>query len=140
MPLPGDHIVARFIRSKDWSREEHRPKHTAFKQQDLSLWSKSKLNKRGDSLDDVHSAGFQGTGIAFFSVDACHQLAEDAATKVGQPLQITVEWQPNGLPPHLVQWAYAHAEVRWVQSSEATIRTFRQLLALNYACLTPPAS
>lgn len=131
MPVPRDHTICRFIRNRrqDWSEEEGRPKPKAFNQLGLSLWSANALNQAGDTLNDVRIAGFTGSGLALFTVDECHQLANDAAQETGKPLQINIDWQPNELPLHLANWAYAHAEVDLVHTSESALRTFRQFLA-----------
>lgn len=140
MPVPGNHVVARFIRDRkdEWSANLRVPKQKAFRNPPISLWSLNALNLQGDSLNDVRVAGFSGSGAAMYTVDQVYRIAETAANAIGEPFVIDIVWSPDGLEPHLQQWSYAHIEVVLLEWSESTFREFRRKLAACCERVIPP--
>ena len=142
MRVPAQHVIARFIRDRrqDWDKNEQKPKPKAFSQVGLSIWSATKLNNRGATLQEVKSAGFEGCGVALFVAEDFHRLAEDAGRQFDTTVDIGIHWRPHGLPDHLKPWAYAHAEVDIDDATEGAVRWFRHLVASKCKHIIPPST
>ena len=68
MPVPEEDIVCRFVRSKDWSKSEQRPKPGAFKQPDLSVWHQARLRAHHARLEHLQFGSLARTGQAHYTV------------------------------------------------------------------------
>ena len=79
MPVPDNDRVCRFIRPRDWSRRENRPRPGAFKQPSLSIWHEERLLAHGASLYDLRIEHLVGCGQAHHAAGDYQELASEAA-------------------------------------------------------------
>ena len=140
MTVPGTHILARFFRhnAEEWSEEEGKPKPGAFGSFPISVWSANALNAKRHTINDVRKVGFPGSGVSLFTVNEYYQIARDAVKDAGGNCQINIDWEPNHVTPNLQTWAYAHADVQALVTSQPARRTFRQYLSLRCNRAIPP--
>ena len=76
MPVSEDDIVCRFVRSKDWSRAEQRPKPGAFKQIDFSVWHLDRLRSDGAKIEHLQFDTLACTGQAHYAAGDFVRIAE----------------------------------------------------------------
>lgn len=144
MPVPKDDIVCRFIRRKDWSRRDNRPKASAFKEvkshSALSVWHKGRLLEQNVALEDLRIGRLEGWGQAHHTVDDYLQFAHDAEEKTGQPFEVEVEWRPENeyVTEPWRKWRYAHIQVKAIKGSGKFPDEFRDKLAFNARTKIPP--
>ena len=65
MPVPEGDTLCRFVRAKDWSRRDNRPKPGAFKQHRLSVWHTSILDQNGVTFPTFASEASKGPARRF---------------------------------------------------------------------------
>ena len=143
MPVPEDDVVCRFVRSKDWSTAEQRPKPGAFKDLDLSVWHLERLEGQGARLEDLQFGSLLGSGQAHYDVGDFSQIAreveaEAAAGGESGKLDVTVEWSPETVVDEWKRWASAHIEVRTEMDCKKLWAAFRRALCTNARDVVPP--
>ena len=133
MPVPEDDIVCRFVRPRDWSSRDDRPRPGAFKQAGLSVWHKARVESRGITLEDLRIEHLSGYGQAHHAAGDYIELAEESSRQEETPLEVQVEWRPEDecVAEPWRQWRDAHAQVEAIQGPAQFTPLFRRLLALN---------
>lgn len=131
--VPLEDSVCRFIRPRDWSASENRPRPSAFSQPDLSLWNERRLIEDGVAIDDLQIDIFEGCGQAYHAVADYFRFASQVEEMTGEPCKIRVEWRVGDEyvrePWRL--WRNAHVQVEMVSGSKALPSPLRRLLAMN---------
>lgn len=136
MRVPDEDIVCRFVRAKDWSVGEDRPKPSAFKQVDLSL-HEGRVQGRGDDLSDLQFDSLSGTGRAYFRAGDFRRFAqkiEECAESelANAALSVEAVWRPDTVPDAWRRWADAHAELAAPETNSKTPMTrLRRMLCMN---------
>ena len=140
MPVPDDDGLCRFIRERDWSYAENRPRPGAFKQPNLLVWHLNRLYEQGAALADLQIEHLSGSGQAHHTAGDYRRLARQVSQFQGLPFQVEVEWRPEdaNVAQPWRPWNYAHAQVESTQGPPDFLRDFRNELALNCRALTPP--
>lgn len=140
MPVPDDDRVCRFIRPRDWSRRENRPRPGAFKQPSLSVWHEERLLAQGASLYDLRIEHLVGCGQAYHTAGDYQGLASEAAQEEGIPFQVQIEWRPEDqyVSEPWRAWAYAHIQVEAIEGPDDFLIEFRRLLARRTRFAIPP--
>lgn len=95
MPVPDDDILCRFVRERDWSYAENRPRPGAFKQASLSVWHLNRLYEQGAALSDLQIGHLAGSGQAHHTAGDYRRLARRVSQFQGLPFQVEVEWRPE---------------------------------------------
>ena len=140
MQVPSGDTLCRFIRPKDWSKTESRPRPSAFKQDGLSVWHKENLLARNVHLEDLRIEHLAGYGQAHYTAGDFVQLARDASKTTKLPLLVQVVWRPEDeyVTEHWRQWNYAHVQVESLEEDTTALRVYRQKLSLNARLGVPP--
>lgn len=140
MPVPPEDTVCRFIvpdRSK-WNPKQGKPTQRAFKQADLSVWDKDKLESECAQLEDLQKVSFMGWGQVHHLVDDYFRHARDVEQQEREPFKIQVEWRPETVPAELWEWRYAHAQVEATEGPVDFPLEFRRRLAAEYSLAIAP--
>ena len=138
MPVPSADLVCRFVRHRDWSNHENRPRASAFKDnRGLTVWHKERVRQHGDELNDLLIDHLAGAG----KVLHCAGDYESAARAAD--LVAVVEWRPEdehvGAPWRKWSNAHAHVEIEPALDQRALLQRFRERLAQQTARdQTPP--
>lgn len=141
MPVPDSDLLCRFIRLRDWSPSEGRPRPGAFKDRSgLSLWHLGLLEQRSASPEDLLIESLTGCGQAHHTAGDYRQSAADAAQLAGRPLQIAVEWRTerNFVSEPWWPWRYAHIQAETILGDDEVQIRFRRLLAIRARLIIPP--
>ncbi len=140
MPVPVEDILCRFIRPQDWSTRDQRPKPSAFKQAELSLWHQERLGCNNVSLRDLQIENLKGCGQAHHKSKDYLEFAPQSAENSGELLQVQVKWRPEDefVEGPWREWRYAHVQVEAISGPPKFTREFRRLLALNSRVNIPP--
>ncbi len=125
MTVASHETVSYFVLKDKWSDEENRPKTTAFKRVDLSVWREGKLAANGASMNDLRIGPFVGCRHVSYLVEDIIQMARQAELSVEVVRRIETDyvfepWQP---------WSYAHAQIEEQGRKEDFPPQFRLLLA-----------
>ena len=144
MPVPEDDIVCRFVRSKDWSDSEQRPKPGAFKDPNLSVWHPARLEACAVRLEELQFGSLARTGQAHYAVGDFGRTVrkvESEAEQSGEPgsLAVAVEWAPDTVLEAWKRWVCAHIEVRTETDCKALWARFRRALCTSARQVIPPA-
>ena len=134
MPVPEEDIVCRFVRSKDWSDSEQRPKPGAFKDVSLSVWHPACLQAHGARLEDLQFDSLARTGQAHYAAGDFSRTARKVeAEAVGESgkLDVTAEWSPETVVEAWKRWAFAHMEVRTEMDCRKLWAAFRRALCTS---------
>ena len=145
MPVPEEDIVCRFVRSKDWSTLERRPKAGAFKGKgvDLSVWHPARLQAYGAQLEDLQFGPLAGTGQAHYTAGGFGRIASKVEAEAqgrcetGR-LDVIVEWSPDQVAEEWKRWAYAHIDIRTQTDCQELGIAFRRALCFTAQHLIPP--
>lgn len=142
MTVPLEDSVCRFIRPKDWSTAEKRPRPSAFNQPDLSVWNESRLIADGVAIEELQIDMFAGCGQAYHTVADYYRFAAQVEEMTGESCKIRVEWRTRDEyvrePWRL--WRNAHVQVEIANGSKALPQPLRRLLALNTRRSVEPRS
>ena len=140
MPVPHDNVICRFIRPRDWNKRNNRPKASAFKQSDLSVWHIGRLLEHDIPIDDFRIEHLAGYGQAHHTVGDYETLAEEAAQRTGIPFRVRAEWRPEDqyVDEPWRAWAYAHVQVEALEGPANFLAEFRRLLAAYTRYVVPP--
>lgn len=143
MPVPEEDIVCRFVRSKDWSDSEQRPRPGTFKQVDLSVWHQARLQVHPARLEDLQFGSLAQTGQAHYAVGDLSRTArkvEADAARSGEPgkLDVTAEWSAETVPEDWKRWASAHVEIRTEMDCKKLWAAFRRALCTSARNVIPP--
>ena len=140
MPVPQDDLVCRFIRPRDWNGRNNRPKASAFKQPDLSVWHIGRLLERGASIDDLRIEHLAGYGQAHHAVSDYETLAEEATQRTGIAFRVRAEWRSADqyVDEPWRPWAYAHVQVEALEGPANFLAEFRRLLAAHARYVVSP--
>lgn len=140
MSVPSEDTVCRFImpESSKWNEKLNQPTQRAFKQVDLSVWDKDKLESRGAQLEDLRKVSFSGWGQAHHFVDDYFRLAREVELEEKEPFKIEVEWRPETVSAELWEWRYAHAQVEVSEGPKDFPLEFRRRLAAEARLLVAP--
>lgn len=143
MPVPEDDVVCRFVRSRDWSESERRPKPGAFKDPNLSVWHPARLAACAARLEELQFGSLASTGQAHYAVGDFSRTAvrvESEAERSGEPgnLDVTAEWSPETVAEAWERWACAHIEVRTETDCRALWARFRRALCTSARVVIPP--
>lgn len=140
MPVPVFDILCRFVRPKDWSKTDNRPKPAAFKQADLSVWHKDKLLARHVRLEDLRIEHLTGYGQAHHTTGDFLQFATEAGQIENCEFSVQVEWRPEEkyVAEPWRRWNYAHVQVEAVEGPKNFLVEFRRKLSLNARVVIPP--
>ena len=140
MPVLSPDTLCRFVRPRDWSERENRPRPGAFKQAGLSVWHQDKLRERGVALSDLLIEHLAGHGQARHTAGDYVLIAGEAAEQEATPLQVRVEWRPEDeyVAEPWRRWNYAHAQVETIVGPAQFTPLYRKLLALGARAVIPP--
>ncbi|MDE2817827.1 MAG: hypothetical protein OXK81_14180 [Chloroflexota bacterium] len=140
MLVPSGDTLCRFIRPRDWSKAQNRPRPSAFKQEGLSVWHKEELLARNVPLEDLRIEHLAGYGQAHYTTGDFVQLARKASNRTKLPLSVQVVWRPEDeyVAEPWRQWNYAHVQVETVEEDKEALRVFRQQLSLKAREIIPP--
>lgn len=140
MPIPDDDVLCRFVRERDWSYAENRPRPGAFKQPNLSVWHLRRLDEQGVSPAELQIAHLAGSGQAHHTAGDYTRLARQVAQFQGLPFQVQVEWRPEdeSVAQPWRQWNYAHIQVEAIEGPSDFLRDFRNELARRCRHQVPP--
>ena len=143
MLVPEEDIVCRFVRSKDWSIDQRRPKPAAFKQVDFSVWHPARLEAQGARLEQLQFGTLARTGQAHYTVGDFCRLASEVeaeAERSGETgkLDLMVEWSPDTVLEAWKRWADAHIEVRTEMDCKTLLVRFRRALCFSARMVIPP--
>ena len=142
MPVPLEDSVCRFIRPKDWSASEKRPKASAFSQPDLSVWNERQLTEDGVAIEELQIDMFAGCGQAHHTVADYFRFASQVEEMTGESCKIRVVWRTSD--EHVKEpwrlWRNAHVQVEMVNGSKTLPPPLRGLLALNTRRSVEPKS
>ena len=133
MAVSDGDMLCRFIRKKDWSKRDQRPKPGAFKQALLSVWHEGELMARQVPIEDLQIEHLAGTGQAYHTADDYKAFAEKASDLEGVQFAVQVEWRPGDeyVEEPWRPWSYAHVQVEAVEGPQAFLVEFRRMLAQN---------
>ena len=134
MPVPLGDIVCRFIRPKDWSTCESKPKARSLKQRVLSVWHEERLEEQGAVLSDLCIDSLSGSGQLRLSVADYLDIADNVASRIEDPIYIQVEWKPDDdfVKEPWRPWRDAHAQVEMIGTSLTHFPTeFRKLVIIT---------
>jgi len=130
MPVPPDVTVCRFVRSQDWNSRDERPKPSAFKGPDISVWDVGRLQGLHVNPEELCIGPLSGAGEARHTVQDYSECARDAASN-GVHVTVEVEWRPEDEhvwePWH--EWRDAHAQVEPSTDDKRLPLEVRELLA-----------
>ena len=143
MPVPEEDIVCRFVRSKDWSDSEQRPRPGTFKQVDLSVWHQANLQNLGVRLEDLQFGSLERSGQAHYTVGDFSRTARKVEAEAVQrggsgKLNVTAKWSPNTVPEEWIQWVDAHVEIRTEMDCKKLWAAFRRALCMSARKVIPP--
>lgn len=140
MPVPSPDTLCRFVRPRDWSERENRPRPGAFKQAGLSVWHQDKLRGRGVALSDLLIEHLAGHGQARHTAGYYVELARETERLEGQPFRVRVEWRPDDefVAEPWRQWNYAHVQVETEAGPPNFLARYCRLLALRASVVIPP--
>lgn len=140
MSVPEDDILCRFVREKDWSAKENRPRPSAFRETGLSLWHVGRLLEHNVQVEDLRLKHLEGVGQAHHTAGQYIKFALEVAQETNKPFPVSVEWRPED--EHVTEpwrkWRYAHVQVEVADESKNFDTLFRQKLAQNARKLVPP--
>lgn len=140
MSVPSDDTLCRFVRPRDWSRRDRRPKPGAFKQSGLSVWNCRKLHERGVRVDELRIGHLAGYGQAHHTAGDYLDYARDAERRSGDAIRVSViartddEYVEQGWR----KWRYAHVQVEAISGPDQFTPLYRGLLATNCRYCMPP--
>lgn len=143
MSVPDEDIVCRFVRSKDWSESEQRPRPGTFKQIDLSVWHQANLQSHAVRLEDLQFGSLARSGQAHYIVGDFSRIARKVkaeAARRGESgrLDVTAEWSPETVPEEWEQWVTAHVEIRTKMDCKKLWAAFRRALCTSARKVIPP--
>ncbi len=130
-------MVCRFVRARDWSVGEDRPKPSAFKQVDLSLFHEERVQNHGDDLSDLQFDSLFGTGRAYFHAGDFSRFAQKIKSRAepefaNAALSVEAVWKPETVPEAWLRWADAHVEMAAPETNCKTLMTrLRRKLCMN---------
>lgn len=137
MRVPDEDIVCRFVRAKDWSEGEDRPKPGAFKQVDLSLFHEGRVQDKGNDLSDLQFGSLFGTGRAYYRAGDFSRFAQKIKScaepeLANAALSVEVLWKPETVSEAWLRWADAHVEMTAPETNCKTLMTrLRRKLCMN---------
>lgn len=118
MPEQEEGFFCRFVRPRDWSAKDQRPKAGAFKdKRNVTLWHEQRVVDLGDQLHDLQFGPLAGTGQAYFRAGEIEQHAREIEAEAAAKgdcdcsLSVTVAWRPETVSEEWKKWAHAHAEL-----------------------------
>lgn len=149
MPVSSGDTVCRFVRTRDWSQTEGRPKPGAFKSANMSVWNQDRLNERGVELSALQIGALTGSGRAHYQVSDILRLADEAKQegneRRGAPsnfsVQVEYRTEDEYVEPDWRKWNYAHVQVEEEATDDASkedLRGFRRMLSLHADRPVPP--
>ncbi len=140
MPVPEADTLCRFVRTRDWSRRDNRPKPGAFKQHWLSVWHTNILARNGVVLTTLCIGSLEGSGQAFHTTGDYIRIAAEAAAIEQTPFTVQVEWRTEDefVGEEWRQWRYAHVQVESVEGPGDFLPEFRRQLALQTRSVVAP--
>lgn len=139
--VPPEDSVCRFIRPRDWSTAEKRPRPSAFSQTDLSVWNERRLIEDGVEIEELQIDMFEGYGQAYHTVADYFHFASEVEAKTGESCKIRIEWRTcdEYVPEPWRLWREAHVQVEMVNGLKLP-PTLRRLLAMNTRRSVEPKS
>ena len=140
VPVPGDDRLCRFVRHKDWSERERRPKPGAFKQKDLSVWDCDRLDDKKIPLDELRIEILAGHGQAHHTAQDYLDFVIEAENTENEGLDVQVVWRTEKeyVRPPWHKWRYAHVQVEATSGPEQFTPLYRGLLAARCRHSVPP--
>ena len=139
-PVPSDDVMCRFIKPEQgkWNTNLRLPLQRAFKQDDLSVWSKNKLRTQNAEPADLLIDNLAGHAQAYHRAQEYLDYAEQVAQEEGIEYEVQVVWRPDKVDPPWYRWKDAHAQVEALEGSRDFPLEFRRRLAANAKCVVPP--
>ena len=139
-PVPSDDVMCRFIKPErgKWNTNLRLPLPRAFKQDDLSVWSKNKLRTQNAEPADLLIDNLAGHAQAYHRAQEYLDYAEQVAQEEGIEYEVQVVWRPDKVDPPWYRWKDAHAQVEALEGPRDFPLEFRQRLAANAKCVVPP--
>ena len=134
--------MCRFIKPEQgkWNANLGMPLQRAFKQDDLSIWSKNKLRSQGAEPADLLIDNLVGHAQAYHRAEEYLDYAEQVVREEGVECKVQVVWKPDKVDPPWHGWRHAHAQVEALEGPKDFPLEFRRLLAANAKCIVPPES
>ena len=139
-PVPPDEVMCRFIQPEKgkWNPELKAPLQRAFKQEDLSVWSKDRLRAQDAIPADLLIDHLAGHAQAYHKVQEYLECAKQVAQEEGIDCKVQVMWRPDEVEPPWHQWKNAHAQVEALEGPKDFSLQFRRRLAASAKCIIPP--
>ena len=139
-PVPSDDVMCRFIKPEQgkWNTNLRLPLQRAFKQDDLSVWSKNKLRTQNAEPADLLIDNLAGHAQAYHRAQEYLDYAEQVAQDEGIEYEVQVVWRPDKVDPPWYRWKDAHAQVEALEGPRDFPLEFRRRLAANAKCVVPP--
>ena len=143
-PVPSDEVLCRFIKPErgKWNADLGLPLQRAFKQDDLSVWSKDKLRDQDTEPADLLIDNLADHAQAYHRAQDYLDCAEQVAQEEGVDCKVQVVWRPEKVDPPWHLWKDAHAQVEALEGPKDFPLEFRRRLAANakYVVAPPPGS
>ena len=141
MPVPPQDVICRLIRKQDWNKRDSRPKTSAFKDHNFSVWHLERLNASGANPQLLCIDALAGAGEAHHEVRDYLTYAQQTAFNQNIDFAVQVEWrsEDQDVDPPWRQWRNAHAQVEDSAGRAKLPLKFRELLALNARSCRRPA-
>ena len=136
MGVPDDHILCRFVRSKEWSTNTNGPLNGAFKgirnkktlKAEITNWDKSLMAQRGANIESLRTGNLENhPHTVYLKPSDYKNAAEEAEREKQEPCRISIQYTPHSVAPEQTPWAYAHLDVI-EQNTEKTVAQFRENL------------
>jgi hypothetical protein len=139
-PVPSDDVMCRFIKPEQgkWNTNLGLPLQRAFKQDDLSVWSKNKLRTQNAEPADLLIDNLAGHAQAYHRAQEYLDYAEQVAQEEGIECEVQVVWRPDKVDPPWYRWKDAHAQVEALEGPRDFPLEFRRRLAANAKCVVRP--
>ena len=139
-PVPSDGVLCRFIKPErgKWNAELGLPLQRAFKQDDLSVWSKDKLRDQDTEPADLLIDNLADHAQAYHRAQDYLDCAEQVAQEEGVDCKVQVVWRPDKVDPPWHRWKDAHAQVEALEGPKDFPLEFRRRLAANAKCVVAP--
>ena len=139
-PVPSDDVMCRFIKPEKgkWNTNLGLPLPRAFKQDDLSVWSKNELRTQNAEPADLLIDNLAGHAQACHRAQEYLDYAEQVAQEEGIECEVQVVWRPDKVDSPWYRWKDAHAQVEALEGPRDLPLEFRRRLAANAKYVVPP--
>ena len=122
-PVPSDDAMCRFIKPEQgkWNTNLRLPLQRAFKQDDMSVWSKNKLRTQNAKPADLLIDNLAGHAQAYHRAQEYLDYAEQVAQEEGIECEIQVVWRPDKADPPWYRWKDSHAQIEALEGPRTSL-------------------